>query len=88
MGYEETSKMAIEAGLCLVYESSICPGIIAGGGFHSPAAAMGTTLINRLDRAGIRFKVLPGKAVPAARDSIQAFMSKAEALKKGATSKL
>ena len=73
-GYEETSKMAIESALALIYESASCPGIVAGGGFFTPAAAMGTTLINRLDKAGIRFRVLPGGAVQAARESIQQFV--------------
>lgn len=74
-GYEETSKMAVEAALALIYESAICPGIVAGGGFFTPAAAMGTTLINRLDRAGITFRVLPGSALPAAKKSIHEFVS-------------
>ena len=86
-GYEETSKMAIEAGLALIYESATCPGIVAGGGFFTPAAAMGTTLINRLDRAGIRFEVLPGRAAPAAKQSIQAFVARAEAVKRAGQQK-
>ena len=84
-GYEETSRMAIEAGLALVYESAQCPGIVAGGGFFTPAAAMGVTLIHRLDRAGIRFEVLPGRAMPAAKRSIQAFVSRTEEVKRAQT---
>ena len=72
-GYEETAKMAIESGLALVYEGATCPGIVAGGGFFTPAAGLGTTLIHRLRRAGIGFRVLPGPARPAAREAIQAF---------------
>ena len=53
-GYEETAKMAVEAGLALACEGATCAGVVGGGGFLTPAAAMGTTLINRLHRAGTR----------------------------------
>eukprot|EP00927_Polykrikos_kofoidii_P073237 TRINITY_DN69299_c0_g1_i1.p1 TRINITY_DN69299_c0_g1~~TRINITY_DN69299_c0_g1_i1.p1 ORF type:complete len:455 (+),score=76.85 TRINITY_DN69299_c0_g1_i1:64-1365(+) len=61
-GYEQTACMAIEAGLSLVYESAACPGINSGGGFLTPAACMGTVLINRLQRAGMNFEILPAGA--------------------------
>lgn len=57
-GYEETARMVVEAGLALVYDGADCPGLLAGGGFLTPAACMGTALIHRLRRAGIRFEVL------------------------------
>lgn len=56
--YEETAKMAIEAGLALVYDGASCPGMVSGGGFLTPAACMGTALIHRLQRADIGFDVL------------------------------
>jgi len=56
--YEETAKMAVEAGLALVYDGAGCPGMVSGGGFLTPAACMGTALIHRLQRADIGFDVL------------------------------
>jgi len=62
VAYEETAKMAVEAGLALVYEGASCPGVVSGGGFLTPAACMGTVLIQRLHRAGIRFDVVSDAA--------------------------
>lgn len=59
--FEETAKMAVEAGLALIEDSDACPGVVSGGGFLTPAACMGATLIKRLHRAGIRFEVLSGQ---------------------------
>lgn len=61
-GFEETAKMVVEAGLTLVDDSEVCPGILSGGGFLTPAACMGTALIQRLNRAGLRFEVLSDAA--------------------------
>ena len=58
VAYEETAKMAVEAGLALVYEGASCPGVVSGGGFLTPAACMGTVLVQRLHRAGIHFDVV------------------------------
>ncbi len=58
--FEETAKMVVEAGLALVYDSAACPGVVSGGGFLTPAACMGTALIARLHRAGIRFEAVSG----------------------------
>ena len=56
--FEETARMVVEAALALVCDRAACPGVHAGGGLLTPAAAMGTTLIDRLHRAGILFTVL------------------------------
>ena len=72
--YEETAKMCTESALALIYEGADCPCVEAGGGFFTPASGLGTTLINRLQRAGIRFDVLSdashGPASQYARDAI------------------
>jgi short subunit dehydrogenase-like uncharacterized protein len=52
-GYDETSKMLAESGLCLAFDE--LPG---RAGQLTPAAAMGDPLLERLQRAGIRFQVL------------------------------
>lgn len=52
-GYGSTSKMIAESALCLVenYET-------IGGGFYTPAPALGNKLIKRLtDNAGLTFKI-------------------------------
>ncbi|GAK33372.1 saccharopine dehydrogenase [Iodidimonas nitroreducens] len=55
-GYGSTSKMITEAALCLLHD---CPDV--KGGIWTPAAAMGTALIKRLEaRAGLRFRVEQG----------------------------
>ena len=52
-GYGSTSKMLAEAALCLLHN----PGL-ASGGVWTPAAAMGSALIERLEaNAGLAFKV-------------------------------
>jgi short subunit dehydrogenase-like uncharacterized protein len=74
--FEETAKMVVEAGLALVYDSASCPGVLSGGGFLTPAACMGTTLIDRLHRAGIKFEVVSdatGTASLHARNAIADF---------------
>jgi len=52
-GYGETSKMLSEAALCLAYDS-----LPATSGQVTPAVAMGSALIERLERAGIGFRVV------------------------------
>lgn len=54
-GYTETSKMLAESALCLALERERTPGLT---GVITPAAAMGRPLIERLERAGITFRVL------------------------------
>jgi short subunit dehydrogenase-like uncharacterized protein len=54
-GYEETSKMLAEAALCLVQDRESLP---ARAGVLTPAEAMGEVLLGRLQRAGLRFRVL------------------------------
>jgi len=52
-GYGSTSKMLAESALCLLHNPEL-----ASGGIWTPAAAMGQTLIDRLEgNAGISFKV-------------------------------
>jgi len=52
-GYGSTSRMLGEAAVCLARDELSC-----GGGFWTPASAMGTALIDRLqDRAGLTFSV-------------------------------
>ncbi len=58
-GYGSTSKMLAEAAVCLARDELDC-----GGGFWTPASAMGQTLIQRLvDSAGLTFTL--EDAVPA-----------------------
>lgn len=53
-GYGETAKMIAEAALCLALTDDLPPHY----GVVTTAAAMGNALIERLQRAGIRFAVL------------------------------
>ena len=79
--FEETARMVVEAGLALVYDNAACPGGRAESGFLTPAACMGTTLINRLHRAGVLFEVLSGEthssANLSARNAIADFKTNA-----------
>ncbi|MFT5692026.1 MAG: short subunit dehydrogenase-like uncharacterized protein [Oceanicoccus sp.] len=53
-GYGSTSKMLAECAVCLVKDD-----IQTGGGFWTPASAMGDTLLDRLqDNAGLRFTIV------------------------------
>ncbi len=54
-GYGETSKMLAESALCLALDDDKTPPIC---GVVTPGAAMGETLINRLQAAGIQFNLL------------------------------
>ncbi len=51
-GYAATSRMLSEAALCLAFDD-----VKAEGGVLTPASSMGTTLIERLRRAGMTFDV-------------------------------
>jgi short subunit dehydrogenase-like uncharacterized protein len=51
-GYGETSKMLAESALCLAHDE-----LPARTGQLTPAVAMGQALIDRLQRAGIEFRV-------------------------------
>ncbi len=53
-GYGETAKMLGEAAYCLALDGT---GLESDGGVLTPASAMGMTLVNRLCRAGMVFKV-------------------------------
>lgn len=54
-GYGETSKMLAESALCLALDQDKLP---PNYGVVTPAAAMGETLIDRLQAAGITFETL------------------------------
>ncbi len=55
-GYTETSKMVVEAALCLARDRDRLP---ERAGVLTPAAAMGEPLLERLRAVGIEFEVLP-----------------------------
>ncbi|HEX6455108.1 MAG TPA: saccharopine dehydrogenase NADP-binding domain-containing protein [Solirubrobacterales bacterium] len=52
-GYSETSKMLAESGLCLAFDE-----LPERAGQLTTAAAMGDALLERLQKAGIRFRVV------------------------------
>lgn len=52
-GYGETAKMLAESALCLAFDK-----LPHSAGFVTPAQAMGNALIERLQRQGIRFRVV------------------------------
>jgi saccharopine dehydrogenase (NAD+, L-glutamate forming) len=56
-GYGETSKMLAQSALCLAHDQ-----LPRTAGQVTPAAAMGDALIQRLQRAGIRFEVAEGSS--------------------------
>ena len=49
-GYKATAQMAIESALCLALQRDECE---AAGGVLTPAAAMGSPLVERLNRSGM-----------------------------------
>ncbi len=53
-GYDETAKMLAESALCLLVDKEVLP---AHFGIVTPAEAMGTMLIKRLQAAGISFEL-------------------------------
>jgi len=52
-GYSETSKMLAESGLCLAFDD-----LPVTSGQLTPATAMGDALLERLQKAGISFRVI------------------------------
>jgi len=54
-GYGETSKMLAESAMCLALDRASLP---ARGGVLTPAEAMGDVLLERLQRAGLKFSVV------------------------------
>ena len=52
-GYKSTAKMISESAMALAQDD-----LNVGGGFWTPASAMGDTLINRLPNAGVTFKIM------------------------------
>eukprot|EP00933_Yihiella_yeosuensis_P061992 TRINITY_DN64895_c0_g1_i1.p1 TRINITY_DN64895_c0_g1~~TRINITY_DN64895_c0_g1_i1.p1 ORF type:complete len:437 (+),score=72.29 TRINITY_DN64895_c0_g1_i1:32-1342(+) len=69
-GYEETARMVLEAALTLAEEPHSCPGI-ATGGCLTPAAALGESLIRRLQHVGLRFHVEEGQLAEVVRNHLQ-----------------
>ncbi len=55
-GYGETAKMLGETALCLALDDIPSAGVMKGG-VLTPASALGTTLIDRLRRAGMTFVI-------------------------------
>jgi len=55
-GYGETAKMISESAICLALQRHELTGI--QGGIVTPASAMGMTLIERLRKAGMTFKII------------------------------
>lgn len=53
-GYTETSKMVAESALCLVLQRKA---LLRKGGVLTPSYAFGSVLVQRLQTAGIDFKV-------------------------------
>ncbi len=51
-GYGSTSKMLAESALCLARDE-----LVAAGGMHTPASAMGDALLARMPAAGVTFEV-------------------------------
>ena len=56
-GYTETAKMLAETALCLVLDRARLP---AFTGVVTPAMGVGEALVDRLQRAGIVFRVIQG----------------------------
>ena len=52
-GYKSPAKMISESAMALAQDD-----LDVGGGFWTPASAMGDTLINRLPNAGVTFKIM------------------------------
>lgn len=57
-GYGETSKMLAESAMCLAQDRDRLP---ARAGVLTPAVAMGEVLMERLEKAGIRFEVVSSR---------------------------
>ncbi len=57
-GYDETAKMLSESALCLaIHHWPPTTGDNSNGGILTPASAMGMTLVERLQKASIRFTI-------------------------------
>lgn len=62
-GYWGTSRMLLEAGLCLAHDSDLlAKSGYASGGVLTPASAMGTVLMRRLQAAGVKFQILENES--------------------------
>jgi len=57
-GYEETSKMLAEVGLCFALHRNELPGVTLGGGFLTPATCFGKVLLQRLQNANLLFEII------------------------------
>jgi short subunit dehydrogenase-like uncharacterized protein len=61
-GYGDTAMMLSECGLAMATQRSHLPAVALGGGFLTPATAFGTILLNRLQKANMRFEILPSES--------------------------
>jgi len=57
-GYYGTARMLLELGIALTQEEELERAGCLSGGFLTPATAGGTVLVERLNRAGMRFEVV------------------------------
>jgi short subunit dehydrogenase-like uncharacterized protein len=55
LGYRETSKILGESAMCLALDRAVLP---ARAGLLTPVEAMGEKLLDRVERAGLRFVTL------------------------------
>lgn len=62
-GYEETSKMLAEVGLCFALQRNELPGVTLGGGFLTPATCFGRVLVQRLQNANLLFEIVPNNTL-------------------------
>jgi short subunit dehydrogenase-like uncharacterized protein len=53
-GYDETAKMIGESAMCLAFDRARTR---TDGGVLTPASCLGTTLVERLQRAGMTFQI-------------------------------
>jgi short subunit dehydrogenase-like uncharacterized protein len=61
-GYGDTAMMLSECGLALATQRSQLPAVVLGGGFLTPATAFGSIILNRLQKANLRFEILPSES--------------------------
>lgn len=58
-GYTSTATMALESALCLaLQQEDLKKAGTLGGGVLTPTTAMGPVLVDRLQKAGIKFEIL------------------------------
>jgi short subunit dehydrogenase-like uncharacterized protein len=68
-GYGDTALMLSECGLALATQRSQLPAVVLRGGFLTPATAFGSVLLSRLNKANLRFEILPSESCATAAAS-------------------